>query len=304
MTTPYSIEIFVPDGDPDGLWVVNQRNWTGVSLVFPRQNWSNTKKRSEFEQAGIYILTGYHEDDPDLPVLYIGQTDNLRKRIEQHVRTKDFWDKAVVFVATNNFLNRAHVTWLEWYLYDRASRLGRCQLENSQTPQIPTMSEAESADMHVFSDQMLRILPLVGITSFEDIKVIKTATQVQTKKDWRHNKTQWDTIIVPAKEEGFQKVFLGEDCWYAVRIGGGMLDKLKYIAAYQVSPIMAVTHIAEIDQIEPYGDNGKYKLIFKKKAEEIEPIPYGDAPSGSMQGLRYTNYKAFSEAKTIKDLLS
>ena len=37
-----------------------------------------------------------------------------------------------------------------------------------------------------------------------------------------------DTIIVPAQEEGFNEVFIGENCWYAIRIGGGKLKDIKY----------------------------------------------------------------------------
>nr|WP_176704663.1 hypothetical protein [Candidatus Magnetococcus massalia]CRH08269.1 protein of unknown function [Candidatus Magnetococcus massalia]CRH08336.1 protein of unknown function [Candidatus Magnetococcus massalia] len=70
MGSPYSIEIFVPQGDPEGLRIVSLKNWTGISLVFPRESWAETKKRSEFDQTGIYILTGYRGDDPDMPVLY------------------------------------------------------------------------------------------------------------------------------------------------------------------------------------------------------------------------------------------
>ena len=93
---------------------------------------------------------------------------------------------------------------------------------------------------------------------------------------------KYDTIIVPANKEGFDEVFIGEDCWYAIRIGGGMLDKIKHIAGYQTTPVMAITHIADIECIEPYGDTGKYKVIFSEPAKEIEHIPYGDAPSGAM----------------------
>jgi hypothetical protein len=41
-----------------------------------------------------------------------------------------------------------------------------------------------------------------------------------------------DTVIVPAQKEGFDKVFTGENCWHAIRISGGMLKKIKFIAAY------------------------------------------------------------------------
>ena len=111
-------------------------------------------------------------------------------------------------------------------------------------------------------------------------------------------------MIVPAKKEGFEEVFLGEDCWYAIRISGGMLDKIKYIAAYQTHPVSAITHYAPVDRIEPYGDSGKYKLIFSKRAQLLGPIPRGDTPAGVIQAPRYTTFEKLKAAKTLKDVLN
>lgn len=112
-----------------------------------------------------------------------------------------------------------------------------------------------------------------------------------------------DAIVVPAQKDGFEQVFLGENAWYAIRISGGMLPKIKYIAAYQSQPISAVTHVAPVARIEPYGDSGKYKLIFSEPAKPIGPIPFGDAPSGFMQGPRYTTYNKLIKAKKVTDLI-
>ena len=35
-TIPFSLRIFVADGDPDGLRIVDKSNWIGKALVFPR----------------------------------------------------------------------------------------------------------------------------------------------------------------------------------------------------------------------------------------------------------------------------
>src|SRR5271157_2649345 len=113
---------------------------------------------------------------------------------------------------------------------------------------------------------------------------------------------QPDTIIVPAQKDGFEKVFLGQDCWYAIRISEDMLDKIKYIAAYQTQPVSAVTHYAPVDRIEPYGEGGKYKLVFSEKAKAIAPIPFGDAPQGAMQGPRYTTFAQLMAAKKLTEL--
>jgi hypothetical protein len=111
-----------------------------------------------------------------------------------------------------------------------------------------------------------------------------------------------DTIIVPAQQDGFEQVFLGENCWYAIRIAGGMLPKIKYIAAYRSQPVSAITHYAPVSSIEPYGEEGKYKLIFTEPAKPIGPIPFADAPSGSMQGPRYTSFAKLMAAKKVMDV--
>jgi hypothetical protein len=82
-----------------------------------------------------------------------------------------------------------------------------------------------------------------------------------------------DTIVVPAREDGFQEVFLGENRWYAVRIHGAVRPQIKYIAAYQSVPIQAITYIAPVKSIEPWKDSGKLVLNFAEPATRIGPIP-------------------------------
>jgi hypothetical protein len=55
-------------------------------------------------------------------------------------------------------------------------------------------------------------------------------------------------------------------------------------------------------EVEPYGESGKYKLIFSERAKEIGPIPFGDAPLGAMQGPRYTTLAQLKTAKKLTDL--
>ena len=54
---------------------------------------------------------------------------------------------------------------------------------------------------------------------------------------------------VPAREDDFRRVFLGENRWWPIRIVAAMKSKLRHIAAYQVKPISAVTHVASIKEI-------------------------------------------------------
>ncbi len=112
-----------------------------------------------------------------------------------------------------------------------------------------------------------------------------------------------DTIVVPAQEEGFNEVFIGENSWWAIRISASMLDRIKYIAAYQVAPISAITHLAEVSEIEKYKDTNKYKVFFKNKAHEIQHIKLDKGKKGlAPQAPRYTNYNILIEAKKLSDV--
>ena len=47
MPDPFTIRIFVPDGDPEGVRLIDRMNWTGLGVVFPRFKWSEVRQRSE-----------------------------------------------------------------------------------------------------------------------------------------------------------------------------------------------------------------------------------------------------------------
>lgn len=299
MAEPYTIRIFVPDGDPDGVRIIDRMNWTGVGLVFPREKWATTRNRPESARTGVYILLGYQGDD-ELPTLYIGQGDGIRDRIDSHFKTKDFWDRGILFTSTSGGLNRAHITWLEYALIAKATEAKRSKLDNGNVPQEPALSESEKADTRAFLKEIFQILPLVGVHVFEKPQAIASPKVSQSSTSSAGS--ELDTLIVPAHEDGFNETFLGEDCWYAIRIGGGMISKIKYIAAYVTDPVRKITHYAPVHHIEPYGEEGKYKVVFSSKAVPMGPVVYGDAPQGSMQGIRYTNLEVLKRAKKLTDL--
>ena len=59
---PFTLKIFVANGDPDGLRIVERSNWNGRAVVFPRAIYTQVRDRSEFQQAGVYLLLGFREE--------------------------------------------------------------------------------------------------------------------------------------------------------------------------------------------------------------------------------------------------
>jgi hypothetical protein len=169
MTTPFSLRIFVADGDPDGLRLVERSNWVGKALIFPRSLLPQVKQRPELAQTGVYLLLG-PQDDGDDDKLYIGEGDPIRPRLESHYANKDFWTHAICFVAAAGQLNKAHVQFLESNLVRLALAAKRVPLDNGNQPSEPTLHEADRADMMVFLANLLGMLPVLGIHAFEQVK--------------------------------------------------------------------------------------------------------------------------------------
>lgn len=112
-----------------------------------------------------------------------------------------------------------------------------------------------------------------------------------------------DTIVVPAREDGFKEEFLQNNRWYSIRISDLMIDKIKYIAAYQVAPISAITYVAEVEHIEKYKDSNKYIVYFKEGSlQKINEIGLGNRKGQAPQAPRYTSYKTIANAKTLDDM--
>ncbi len=167
MMPPFSLRIFVADGDPDGLRIVDKSNWIGKALVFPRALLPQVKARPELAQTGVYLLLGPRPDGEG-EMLYVGEGDPIRPRLESHYAQKDFWTRAIGFTTTTaGQLNKAHVQFLESRLIALARAAKRMPLDNANQPAEPSLSEADRADMEVFLGHMLGMLPVLGVHAFE-----------------------------------------------------------------------------------------------------------------------------------------
>lgn len=112
-----------------------------------------------------------------------------------------------------------------------------------------------------------------------------------------------DTVVVPARPEGFESCYLGEARWRSVRMSSAMLERIRYCAAYQVSPVSAITHVAEVVRIERVRDTGKYELIFDGPPRAIGPVEMAKGQAGlAPQSIRYTTYERLASAKTLADV--
>lgn len=115
--------------------------------------------------------------------------------------------------------------------------------------------------------------------------------------------TGFDTIVCPAREDGFKEAFLEEKAWWAVRIAEDKLDKLKYLAMYQVAPVSAITYYGEIDRIEPsQKDPDKYRIFLKDEPVKLDTAVERKKDHMQLQAPRYAKLESIKTATTLKEV--
>ena len=169
-----SVRMFLVDGTPGGLITAEIMNWTGHVLAGPRTQLAALLKRSEVSNTGIYILLG---DGPDGELGYIGEADEVAKRLQAHARPgesggKDFWERAIVLTSKDANLTKAHARYLESRLIGLAREASRLELTNGTTPPLPPLPEADVSDMEFFISQVQIILPVLGANLLRGTKTV------------------------------------------------------------------------------------------------------------------------------------
>jgi hypothetical protein len=109
--------------------------------------------------------------------------------------------------------------------------------------------------------------------------------------------------IFPARNEGFEKVFLGQKEWYSIRVAKWRIKKIAYVACYRTAPYSEITHYAKVKKIEPSSDYpNKYKIIFDGEAIPLpQPIKRGNDITG-VRSTRYTTFNKLLKAKELWEL--
>lgn len=93
---------------------------------------------------------------------YVGEGDNVLKRLVDHDVKRDDWNRAVLVISKDNNITKAHGRYLESRLIQVVSLAGRVKLLNVSNPPIPTLPESDMSDMEYFLEQTQLILPVLG----------------------------------------------------------------------------------------------------------------------------------------------
>jgi predicted GIY-YIG superfamily endonuclease len=168
--------------------------------------------RQEFDNPGVYCLKGDPTDDAFDEKIYIGEAENIRNRLKQHLSdsNKDF-KELIFFVSKDELLTKTQIRYLESRLVQMALEAKTAQIENGNSPSLPTLHEADISDMEYFLDQIRLILPVMGFKF-----LISSTVQAKDKSEETSEKVHEAYFI---KTKTFNATMLETDQGYIVTKG-------------------------------------------------------------------------------------
>ena len=160
MAISKKLEIIYHDGQPDGIRSVRRHLSTVTTYVIPRTMLSGAKSISGINRPGIYYLINEDENNK-IAQIYIGQTRNGISRLDDHNRSKDFWNKAIMFLSDNKTFSLDIISGLEEYAIVKARDSKRYKIENTINPKYE-IDEYDLASIEEIYEEIKFIMATLG----------------------------------------------------------------------------------------------------------------------------------------------
>ncbi|MNC15268.1 hypothetical protein D3C75_630800 [compost metagenome] len=181
-----SIKLYIMGEQYKNLKTAELSNWTGKAYIGQRKHVQMLQSIEELSSPGIYLLISELEESYQKRI-YIGEADEVNRRVSEQFKTKDWWSDFVIFISKDSNLTKSHVRYLERQLYEIASK-SKTTIEttNGNTPPGSKLPISECDDMDDFSENIIFVLSNLGILSF---------TQTQTTDEDDNNKRKEDVDV-------------------------------------------------------------------------------------------------------------
>lgn len=160
MAISKKLETIYHNGQPDGIRSIRRNLSTMTVYVIPRPLWAEAKTISGINRPGIYYLIN-ENDDNKIAQIYVGQTRNGILRLDDHNRSKDFWNKAIMFLADNKTFSLDMISGLEKFAIIKAQESKRYKVENTVVPKYE-IDEYDMASVEEIYDEIQFIMGTQG----------------------------------------------------------------------------------------------------------------------------------------------
>ena len=162
------IQMIIIDNNPNGMIMCELSNWNGRVFKVARSELNLFYSRNESVFTGVYFLLG--RDDENNDTIYIGEAENMQKRLKQHLNDSNYWNDAIIVISKDNNLNKAHVKYLENLFYMLAVKSGRSLIVNANIPTKSSISEYDEAMLEEFISNSKLLVNTLGYKVFDTIE--------------------------------------------------------------------------------------------------------------------------------------
>lgn len=158
-----TIKLLLYEGDLTGVIKLEDDSWTysGVLYNAPRNSVVKLLATDACKRAGVYMLLSKNK-------VYVGKSNDLARRINDHILGKDWWTSVLVLTSASEKLKATGISYLEATLIDKAKQLHCLDCDNKNGGDATLPDEFEKVALDQYLEEALFYMELIGIKIFSE----------------------------------------------------------------------------------------------------------------------------------------
>ena len=158
MVKAKTIEIYLPTGDASEI-SETKITTEAIKVVYLDKAQLEAQK-NRLNNMGCYVLVGKAEDGSDS--VYIGETEDLHSRLTEHKKKKAFWSSVYTVQNSGGTFDKAHLTYLEKLMIEKANEANRYVANNANTGKITQIPEAKRNECLLYFETIKTLFKTLG----------------------------------------------------------------------------------------------------------------------------------------------
>ena len=176
------------DRDPNGIRVASVALSPIRAFAFRKSQFRQVRKDYSWidRHAGVYMLIGPEKNSSHKLTAYIGESENVGKRLYGYLPGKEYqsrnWVDTVLLASNDDMLTRAHGRYAESHLIRSVSNDPRWRLMNTKIPS-KNAGNLGSSDKPIMDQFLLQAKTLVGCLGWDLFQNFHDITQQSASED-------------------------------------------------------------------------------------------------------------------------
>lgn len=155
-----TINLLLYEGNLTGVISIEDSSWNSGELYSaPRDSVSDLLATDACKKYGVYLLLSKD-------MVYVGQSSDLAKRINQHLVGKSWWESVVILTTKDDSLTHTDIDFLEAVLINKAKTIGKLDCDNKNKGNNPKVDKFREVYLGQYLDEAMFLMQLIGITVF------------------------------------------------------------------------------------------------------------------------------------------